>query len=149
MKIAGLLLLILGGVGLVTAWHRDVTVETGGQTIGSGEFAMQIPRTRVVNIGLMEERRNYLGLSALGVLAGLMLIGFGSIMAASRSDKPAPDSRERCPICRECVDNLAANCEACHAPLTWLQGKPVTQEELAEAARGPKRPPPLRATPLR
>ena len=84
MKIVAYILFAIGlGLGL-TAFSIDTTVESGGQTIGSGEYSVTVPKSRVNNLGLMEDRRLMSYASGLSLLLGTLLFGFGSINGANR-----------------------------------------------------------------
>jgi hypothetical protein len=67
----GWLLVAGGAVGLIVALNMDTSVSTGGDYLG---FGVSTPRMRVNNLGLMEERRNFLMLSGLACLIGVILI---------------------------------------------------------------------------
>jgi biotin transporter BioY len=66
MKIAGIVLLVVGVLWLLIALQMDVTA----------------PNSRVVNIGRLQERSNQLLLGGLVTLIGAVLFGFGSLRAA-------------------------------------------------------------------
>ena len=66
MRIIGLFLILVGFVGFLEAWQMDTTVEAHD-------------RYRVYNIGLMDERRNYLMASGVGIVVGVLLFGFGTL----------------------------------------------------------------------
>ncbi len=83
MKPLGLLLVVLGLVGGAFAFQMDTSVKTGGETIGSGSYSITIPEKRVNNLGLMDDRRNYLYASGLSILIGVLLFGFGSIQQSA------------------------------------------------------------------
>jgi hypothetical protein len=63
MKRFGLILLIVGGLVLVTAFAMDTSVDTGAGG-------------RVHNIGLMNEKQNTLLLGAALAIVGSVLFGF-------------------------------------------------------------------------
>lgn len=67
----GWLLTALGLFGLIFALTMDTSVEAGGEDLG---FGVSTPRMRVNNLGLMDQRRNFLMISGLGVLVGVVLI---------------------------------------------------------------------------
>lgn len=54
----------------------DTSVITGGETYGSGEFAVQVPVMRVNNLGLMNEKQNNLIISSLIIIIGVALFLF-------------------------------------------------------------------------
>jgi hypothetical protein len=71
MKRFGLILMVLGLAGGVYAFSMDTSV-------ASGSYSNYVP-DRVNNIGLMDDRRNYLYASGLAILIGVILFGFGSV----------------------------------------------------------------------
>jgi hypothetical protein len=85
MKIIGIIVTAIGFMWAVAAFKMDTSVESGGQTFGSGAYAFAIPVSRVNNIGLMEERRNHLMLSGFTMLAGVILFGFGAVVDNNRT----------------------------------------------------------------
>jgi preprotein translocase subunit Sss1 len=90
----GLLLVAVGVIGLLVALNKDTTVEVPGQpgqTIGSGEFSTYIPSVpsqRVHNIGLMDERRNWLIVSGFVLVGGVLLLGFGTLREQIKCQHP-------------------------------------------------------------
>jgi hypothetical protein len=79
MKKFGFFLFLLGIIIAVFGMSMDTTVETGGQTIGSGEYAVTVPKSRVHNIGLMNDRQTILYSAGLSLLLGAIFIGFGTL----------------------------------------------------------------------
>lgn len=51
----------------------DMSVITGGEMYGSGEFAVQFPVMRVNNLGLMNEKQNNLIISSLIIIIKVLL----------------------------------------------------------------------------
>ena len=70
MKGIGILLIVIGAIWGVVAFSMDTTVDTGGETLGSGGYSIKVPKMKVHNLGLMEERRNHLMLSGFIILVG-------------------------------------------------------------------------------
>ncbi|MCV2359651.1 ankyrin repeat domain-containing protein [Paucibacter sp. TC2R-5] len=79
MKFFGYLLFALGLVIGGVALNMDTTVEAGGQTIGSGDYAVTVPQSRIQNIGLLEDRRMMFYGAGLSLLLGSIFVGFGSL----------------------------------------------------------------------
>jgi hypothetical protein len=84
MKAFGLILIAVGVCGLLVALNLDTTMdpEHAAKTIGFGEFSTHtpgVPSQRVHNIGLMDQRRNWLTVSAVVFLSGIILFGLGSL----------------------------------------------------------------------
>lgn len=71
MRKIGFLLIAIGLVWAAFAFNRDTTVSAGGY--------FGVPAERVHNIGLMEDRRNETILAGVVFLAGILLVGFGSL----------------------------------------------------------------------
>ena len=79
MKKLGYFLFAVGILIAAFGMSMDTTVETGGQTIGSGEYAVTVPTSRVHNIGLMDNRQTILYGAGLSLLLGAIFIGFGTL----------------------------------------------------------------------
>jgi len=91
MQIVGIALIVIGLVWVLVAWNMNISVSAGGRSIGD----YYIPSSRVVNVGLMDERRNQLMLGGLITLAGVILLGFGSLRTSGPAmSVPAPVSSE-------------------------------------------------------
>lgn len=116
MKASGLILVGVGLIWVLFALNMDTTVETGGQRIGSGAYSLDIPRARVHNLGLMEERRNHLIMASVTVLVGVILFGFGSISGSARSG-----DTKRCPYCAELIQREARFCRYCRREITHVE----------------------------
>lgn len=107
MKGIGKLLLVIGVICAFIALNMNTTVETGSQFIGD----TYISSKKVPNIGKMDDRRNYLMLSALVIIAGVILFAVGS---KQTSEKVAESENKRqCPFCAELVKNEAKLCKHC------------------------------------
>jgi F0F1-type ATP synthase membrane subunit c/vacuolar-type H+-ATPase subunit K len=79
MKKFGYFLFSLGMIIAVFGMSMDTTVETGGQTIGNGEYAVTVPKSRVHNIGRMNDRQTIFYSAGLSLLLGAIFIGFGTL----------------------------------------------------------------------
>jgi hypothetical protein len=85
MKGIGIVIAVIGSVLLVIAINFNTSLEVpGGGTYG-------IP-SRVNNLGLMDERRNYMLVAGLLILCGVLLIGFGSVKKASSEIVPEKEN---------------------------------------------------------
>lgn len=74
LSVLGWLLLIGGLIGLGYGMTIDTTVETGGEHLG---FGVTIPRQRIHNVGLMNEKQNTLIVSGVIALVGVVLVFAG------------------------------------------------------------------------
>jgi hypothetical protein len=93
MKPLGIILLAIGFALGIFGFSMDTTVESGGQTIGSGQYSVRVPITRVHNIGLMEDRRLLLYGAGLSLLLGAIFTGFGTLAKATVKGAAAPDAK--------------------------------------------------------
>jgi len=127
MKSLGLILLVLGILGLIVAFNMDTTVSTESQSIGD----IYIHSSRVYNIGLMEERRNYIILSCVGIVSGLLLIGLGSIQDTLKenAEKAKVPQGIPCPHCKNLLQGYPTICPHCQQDIIWIYGIPRTVEE--------------------
>jgi hypothetical protein len=73
MRKLSIFLIWAGIFWIVYAFNMDTSVITGGETYGSGEFAVQVPIMRVNNLGLMNEKQNNLIISSLILIIGIVL----------------------------------------------------------------------------
>ncbi len=78
--VIGLFLIFLGVIGLANSFNMKTTVET------SGEYSWQ--KNEVHNIGLIADRHDYIILSALSVVVGVIILCFGILI------KNIPDIEE-------------------------------------------------------
>lgn len=114
MRTFGVFLVFVGLIWAVVAFSMSTTITTDSETIGSGEYSVYVPSQTVHNIGLMEERRNHLILSGLTVLAGVILVGFGSM---ARQGEPGGANLKPCPLCAELIQPAAMKCRFCGCDL--------------------------------
>jgi hypothetical protein len=82
---------------------------------------------RVHNIGLMNDRQNYLIVSGMVAIAGILFLGFGELIEQRRPKGP------RCPMCNGIISGTPQLCQHCRSRLWWIdEFDPVTQEEFEE-----------------
>ena len=108
MRVLGVLLFLGGLLGLWIAFAMDTTVAT--------EFG------RVHNIGLMSQRTNYLIVSGIITLVGVLLLGFGEVIY-QRTPKT------RCPACNGGIEGQPKLCQHCQSEINWEYGSPITPEQ--------------------
>ena len=130
MKALGIFLLSIATVWGIVTFNLDTTVETESQYI-AGTY---IPAKKVHNIGKMDERRNHLILSALLVIVGVVLFGFGSLRPSSIPNSP-PKNTRKCPHCAEMVQEDANVCRYCQRDLPSMSE--FLAKEKAERHRFP------------
>ena len=82
MKTIAYFLLALGIALGAFAYSMDTTVDAGGQTFGSGEFAINVPKSRVHNVGLMEDRRLLFYAAGLSLVLGTAFLGIATVAGA-------------------------------------------------------------------
>lgn len=118
MRLLGIFLIGVGLIWAVIAFDMRTSVTAGGQRIGSGEYAIDVPSVSVNNLGLMEQRRNHLLLAGLTAVAGVVLFGMGTLQ---QSNAPSLEARSRkCPHCAEFVKAEAKVCRFCQRDLPSL-----------------------------
>ena len=109
MRGFGFFLVVVGIIWALVAFNMNTTITTESETIGSGEYAISVPSQTVHNLGLLEERKNHLMFSGLTILAGIILIGFGSVGRNYAND----DASKSCPFCAEKIKYAAVKCRFC------------------------------------
>lgn len=97
MKGFGIFLLVIGAIAIFASFNMDVSVATG---YGG----------RVNNIGLVAQRQNFLLISCLVVLCGLLLAIFGGKKTLNGDSK---SNQIKCPFCAEPINVEALKCKHC------------------------------------
>lgn len=105
MRTLGYVMTVLGLAWGIFALNMDVNVTSMAQTIGSGDYAINVPSVEVVNVGLMDKRRNHLIFSGFIFLAGVVLLALGKDTVASQN--------RTCPFCAEKINEAAVFCRFC------------------------------------
>lgn len=103
MKAIGVIALVIGILVTIVAFNMDATVATdfGG---------------RVNNIGLMDQRRNFIIVGSLIVIVGVLFTGFASMGNRGTSEKDEVGYRA-CPYCAESIRVEAKLCKHCQREL--------------------------------
>lgn len=120
MRILGYAMAVVGLFWGIFALNMDVNVTSKEQTIGAGEYSINVPSVEVVNIGLMDKRRNHLIFSGFVFLAGVVLIALGKDAVASQN--------RTCPFCAEKINEAAVFCRFCQKEI------PVEAKDVQVAA---------------
>lgn len=126
VRMGGIFLIIVGGIQLVVALNMDTSVDAGGETIGSGDYAIHVPQTRVHNIGLMSERQNRLIVGGMMVVMGILIVGFTELLEPKR--RTVAPQFPKCPRCNGELEGTPELCRHCRSELRWIGATPYTPE---------------------
>lgn len=118
MRGTGIVLIIVGIIWALIAFNMNVTVTTESRFYSGAYSSHYEPPVTVNNIGLMEDRRNHLMFAGLTILAGVVLIGFGSLPERnSRAESEVNSLLKPCPSCAEKIQPAARKCRFCNTEL--------------------------------
>lgn len=132
MKTIGAILVCAGIVWAVIAFNIPTTVEVGGERIGSGIFSAEVPRMTVNNLGLMEQRRNHLMMAGVTIIAGVLLIGFGTVITPQALAQEL--GHRTCPFCAEKIKAEATVCRFCQREMPSLAEEAAAREAATQLA---------------
>jgi hypothetical protein len=119
MRRLGLLLIVVGLIWGIVAFNMSTSVKVGG----SGKYSSYVPE-EVHNIGLMDQRRNQIFISAVLIICGVILFGFGTVSeskktipvsaeSSSELEKLLGNEQKKCPSCAENIKLEALKCKHC------------------------------------
>lgn len=134
MRVFGVGLIIVGVIWGAIALGMNTTVTTEAQTIAG----INIEPQTVVNLGLMDARRNQLMISGLISLVGVILFAAGSVRSSTDAAVGAEANGEatrKCPSCAETVLRDAVICRFCGRDLPALP-PPVSDSWPVAQTRG-------------
>ena len=124
-----MLVLIAGLVFGLFALNMDTSVATEPQNIGG----IGVPSVRVNNIGLMDQRRNYLIASGVIAVVGVMLAVAGSLEWTITQGAAQDRDTRQCPYRAEDVKAEAIVCRFCGHDLPALP-EPTIGKAAAQVA---------------
>lgn len=124
MKKIGILVLVIGLIGLIATLGVDTSVAS---SYGK----------RVHNIGLMNEKQNFLLVFVTMTIIGAILWALGNRDTNFLSESPIASTRDmrKCPSCAELVRAEAVRCRFCQqelSPISSLSPLPQTDEHLKD-----------------
>jgi tetratricopeptide (TPR) repeat protein len=86
MKGFGLFLIAIGIVGLIAALNMKTSVEIPEQTISLGDFSKTLPSQNVVNYSLVTQHCDWLFMSGITLVCGVLFFGFGVVVQQGRGE---------------------------------------------------------------
>jgi hypothetical protein len=89
MRTLGLILIAVGVLGLLAVLNMDTTVYVPSQTIGVGDPSTYAPSQSVHNLGLMFRQLEWLIVSGLVIVCGVLFYGFGELSEQGKAATPA------------------------------------------------------------
>jgi len=108
MKITGIVLLVIGLIWGIMAFNIDTSVEVGGKTFGAGEYSIHVPKTRVNNIGLINEKQNHIIGAGLTLIIGVIFFIVGILREEKIEEKKIKPLKKDTPQKRKIPEHAIA-----------------------------------------
>ena len=89
LQIVGITLIIIGLIWGIFAFTMDTSVEVGGEVIGTGAYSVRVPKAKVNNVGLMNDKQNYIIGAGLTLFIGVIVFLAGLLMPVKELEKSA------------------------------------------------------------
>ena len=120
MRGFGILVVIVGLGGMLYALGMDTSVSVSDVDIPH-ELRPYVPSAmRVNNLGLMQQRQNYLMVGGVAAVIGAIFVAVGFIAGVKHSEQHPPDQSATflCPQCNRTIYNRVPECPWCKRALS-------------------------------
>lgn len=77
--------MIAGVIWGIYAFNMKTSIETEGGTVGNGTFSLYVPGQSIHNLDLAARKQNHLIGAGVTAIAGVILLGFGSLQKPNKS----------------------------------------------------------------
>jgi len=98
LQVVGIGLIVIGLIWGIFAFTMDTSVEVGGEVIGTGAYSIRVPKAKVNNVGLMNDKQNYIIGAGLTLFIGVIVLLAGLLMPVEElkeSAKPLTNDDEK------------------------------------------------------